>query len=166
MIWFRNDPFLVKNAHEDGYIFVSNRLAFAETADTPRWFSVSYVWFPGHSTMRNGYDLIAKEKYVRQMEGKLPQLSDQFRFIFNQILNHDPGAAIIFVGDHGGWGTGLWTPGDTNAPPGGTKELIHLDQRGTLLAVYPKGFCQQRLINVKKEPALLIKHLVDCASGG
>jgi hypothetical protein len=98
------------------------------------------------------------------MAGNLPLLSKQFQFILKKILNHDPGAAIVFVGDHGGWATGLWTPGAANAPPNGTKELIYLDQRGTLLAVYPRNFCQHRLIDVKKEPALLLKHLVDCAS--
>jgi len=164
MIWFRNDPFLVENAHEDGYIFASNRLEFTQTAETPRWFSVSYVWFPGHSSMGDTYDLKAKDKYAQQMAGNLPLLSKQFQFILKKILNHDPGAAIVFVGDHGGWATGLWTPGAANAPPNGTKELIYLDQRGTLLAVYPRNFCQHRLIDVKKEPALLLKHLVDCAS--
>ena len=89
---------------------------------------------------------------------------EQFRFIQKQIFSHDPGAAIIFVGDHGGWATGSWTVGAAKAPHNGTKELLNLDRRGVLLAVYPKGFCQQQLTKVAKEPALLLNQLVDCAS--
>lgn len=164
LTWFNSDALLVPNAPMGGYEFVANRLAFALSADAPRWFSVSYVWFPGHSSFFPGDDLIAKEKYLRQMAEKLPQLNEQFRFIQKQILSNDPEAAIVFVGDHGGWATGSWTVGAANAPHNGTKELLNLDRSGVLLAVYPKSFCQQQLAKVPKEPALLLNQFVDCAS--
>jgi hypothetical protein len=155
---------LVLNKPTGGYEFVANRLAFARSADAQRWFSVSYVWFPGHSDLFPGDDLIAKEKYVRKMAEKIPQLNDQFGFIQKKILANDPGAAIILIGDHGGWATGSWTVGASNAPHNGTKELLDLDRRGVLLAVYPRGFCHQQLAKVAREPALLLNQLLDCAS--
>ena len=146
-----------------GFDFVTERLAFAQNNGTARWFSVSYVWFPGHANSYLGNNLVAKEDYRGKMAEKLPQLNDKFGFLKQQILSNDPSAAIVFVGDHGGWLTGRWNIGENEAPSNGSKDILDLDRRGILLAVYPSKFCSQELLKMG-DSTLIMKLLADCAT--
>ena len=159
----KKDLLVPNNESTGGYEFVANRLEFSQRPDPARWFSVSYVFFPGHAGIYPGDDLAAKEKYRNLMAEKLPQLNDQFGFIQQQILSHDPEAAIVFIGDHGGWLTGRWEIGGRDAPTNGTKALLDLDRSGILLAVYPNTFCQRPLSEMK-DSTLVLKILVDCST--
>lgn len=157
-LWARNDP-------EGGFKFIAPRLAFSSAGDGRKWFSVSYVWFPGHSSHAyTASDRESREPFRLQMIERTPQLVPQFTLLKNEILQHDPSAVIVFVGDHGGWLTGNSSPGDVDVTGRAvTVEMIAMDRRAVLMAVFPREFCRDQ-IRQMQNASLLLKELAECAS--
>ncbi len=155
------DPSYKRADHE----IVAENLDFAQSQDDPRWFSISYISFPGHSSLYFSDDAIAIESYRLGYIKKLPELKNQFQALFQLIRDKDPEAVIVFVGDHGGYLTGRWELFDKFVPKGANERLLDLDRRSVLLGVYPNSFCEEEIkgIKGKSEASLLMKMLVDCS---
>lgn len=144
------------------YVIVAKNLAFAASQEITKWFSVSYISFPGHSSMYFSDDAKSIESYRISYIKKLPELKNQFEAIFQLIRDKDPEAVVVFMGDHGGYLTGRWDLFDKNAPEGGSEKLFDLDRRSVLLGVYPGTFCKNE-INQISDTSILMKILTDCA---
>lgn len=147
--------------NELGYSYVEDRLRFSNSAQSDKWFSVSYILYPGHADYYapNDYDSI--EEYRRQYIMRLPALSRHLDSLHRKILTNDPEAVIIFVGDHGGYLTGRWTPAEGDNTY--NQQLFDLDRRSVLMAVYPSTFCKNDLEKNLRNSEKLMKTLISCA---
>jgi len=170
--WFRKwrNVILVPGAVEefgaDGSTevqYILSNLAFADSGKY--WFSVSYINFPAHSPSNHVFaDSTSRARVISEMNRKVARLGEYFSSIKDFIQKKDPNAIIVFVGDHGGWLTRSAQPGE-KLREGLVldRELIDLDRRGILLAVFPKEACNERLYD-RSDTSLLFDDLVQCAS--
>lgn len=162
-ILLRQDKQIFESTYKlAGYEIIAKNLAFAEYQDASKWFSISYISFPGHSSMYFADDVKSIENYRIGYVEKLPELKNQFQAMFQVIKDRDPEAVIVFVGDHGGYLTGRWELFDKDAPEGGSERLFDLDRRSVLMGIYPSSFCEKEIKEIK-ETSLLMKRLADCA---
>ncbi len=145
--------------------FVLSKLAYRKNMLGDHWFSISYINYPGHSPTNYHFsDMVARTRFIAEMNTKNPQLVDQVMAIKSHILAQNRDAVIVFLGDHGGWLTRSAQPGDAlqdNIVL--DQNLIDLDRRGVLLAVYPRQFCAKRLRD-RADTSLVLGDLAVCAA--
>jgi len=132
----------------------------ADRTSREKWFTFSHFYFPGHASHRYD-DIAATRAYVREMQSTFPELGEYFRRLVAEIKARDPDPVIIIFGDHGGWTTLGAIPGDRAEGNVLSEELIQLDRRGALLAVYPSSFCAD-VIDHRADMSLLFSDVIDC----
>jgi hypothetical protein len=88
-------------------------------------------------------------------------LRDLFKELVTFIKERDPDPVIIFMGDHGAYALRSKEKFVLkNHQEDDMTELLFLDARSTLLAIYPKDFCANK-INITDTSGLFLK-FVEC----
>lgn len=130
-----------------------------------KWFSIHHIWFPGHTiNPYNGNDYQDRESFRKYYNNAQAILLRIFEKITNHILAKDPKAVIVFFGDHGSYLLSGVKSG-ANLREYGTIEtdILNLDARSVLLAVYPHNFCNKDLSTMENSE-IMFGLLARCAS--
>ena len=133
------------------------------------WFTWTHIKFPGHT---HGYmrhpDPEYAAKFRKIVHGQMPVIAENMEKTIGYIVEKDPSAVIVVIGDHG---THLFRgdedkvrkavySGDPNFP---LKNILE-DQHGIMFAVYPADFCVNRMSGPFSSRAL-IENLIQCLDG-
>ena len=123
-----------------------------------KWFSISYIWYPGHSIGDfDGSDKIKRENYISYYKESQEQIKKIFHDITLGIKSRDNNPIIVFMGDHGAYALRSSKKLDENL-----ESLKQLDARSVLWAVYPDDFCQKEISKTADTSKLLIT-IAECA---
>lgn len=125
-----------------------------------KWFSFAHFYFPAHAGFHYSESALHRS-FMDEMRGKLPELAGYLWKIIAEIKSADPDPVIIIFGDHGGWMTRGANAGDTMGERVLTPDLLELDRRGALLAVYPKTFCAEAMGD-RPDTSILFTDVLDC----
>ena len=115
--------------------------------DGEKWFSISHIWFPGHTIGR-----ITTHDFIDYYIDAQPHLKSAFIKIVSFIKRKDPDAVILFFGDHGAYALRPTYNKDNNNISQSNKLL---DSRSVLAAVHPKTPCHDRALSGAPENILL-----------
>lgn len=145
---FLNDIFFAENSAPNS---VSQKIKFfkdrANISSEEKWVSIHHIWYPGHTLGQydgaNSSDFNDFKRYYMAAQAELKNL---FFEIYTHIIRIDPDPVIIFFGDHGSFALrskkDFLLPGyDKNA----MQDVLFMDARSALLAVYPQDFCSGRI---------------------
>ena len=131
-----------------------------------KWFSIHHIWYPGHS--ETNYNANNKEEFNSYKLKYISTKDSIFTIIVNikkYILLNDPNAVIVFFGDHGSYLLRGAKESDTIEGFGKvTKEDLDLDQRGSLVAIYPKFIGLKVLHSINGKNELLLHFLISISN--
>jgi hypothetical protein len=123
-----------------------------------KWFSISYIWHPGHTTGNyDGADPIKRADYIKYYNNSHGDIQRIFEKIFTGIKSKDENPIIVFMGDHGAYALRSSKKLDPNL-----ESLKQLDARSVLWAVYPEDFCQNEISKTVDTSKLLIQ-IAECS---
>jgi hypothetical protein len=126
--------------------------------DNEKWFSISYIWHPGHSIGDyDGADLTKRENYISYYKKSQEDIKKIFNDITLGIKSRDKNPIIVFMGDHGAYALRSSKKLDENL-----ESLKQLDARSVLWAVYPEEFCQKEISKTVDTSKLLIT-IAECS---
>lgn len=130
-----------------------------------KWFSINHIWFPGHTF--GTYDGSNKKDFDEfknyYLDSQYP-LRNALADLTSFIKKNDPDPVIVFMGDHGSFALrskNKFTFNNYSIEE--MNDLIYLDARSSLLAVFPKDFCSDK-IDVLDTSKLFINFL-ECLEG-
>ncbi|WP_408598200.1 hypothetical protein [Limnohabitans sp.] len=108
-----------------------------------KWVTINHIWFPGHTIGDyNGANYDDFNQFRNYYLDSQQQLKVVFSKIISHILLHDNNPVIIFMGDHGSYALRSNSKFVFDGyEPSEMPDLLSVDARSALLAVYPKDFC-------------------------
>ena len=133
------------------------------------WFTWTHIKHPFHT---HGYmrhpDPEYAAKFKRMVQDAMPVIADNMEKTVGYIVERDPGAVIVVIGDHG---THLFR-GDEDkvrkavysGDPVWPMKAILEDQHGINFAVYPADFCVNRMSGPFSS-RFLVENLIACLNG-
>jgi hypothetical protein len=138
------------------------RIAVA-AADARPWLTISHIAYPGHTPKTHRYDdRAALARFRDTARGYMPRIAAHYRDIVSSIRHVDPHAVVVTFGDHGMWLTRGMEDARSNAVF--SAEDYAEDRYGAFVAVYPAGFCRNR-IGEGASTRLLVKSIILCLNG-
>ena len=133
------------------------------------WFTFTHIKHPFHT---HGYmrhpDPEYAAKFKRMVQDAMPVIAENMEKTVGYIVERDPGAVIVVIGDHG---THLFR-GDEDkvrkavysGDPVWPMKAILEDQHGINFAVYPADFCVNRMSGPFSS-RFLVENLIACLNG-
>ena len=138
------------------------RVDIAATSRKP-WFTFYHHAYPFHGNFHYS-DGVALRAFPARMRAALPKILSNYQQIIGRILERDPNAVIVTIGDHGAYGMtrGLGPPDRPNDYFTAAEMLE--DKYGVMLAVHPADFCRNRIFE-GSSTIYLIGSIVKCLNG-
>jgi hypothetical protein len=142
-----------------------HRVNIAARAPGP-WFTLVHFGLPGHAPTGGLYSYSnssQRTEFLKYYRDALIRLTEQLDGFIDDIRRSDPAGVIVITGDHGSWVTK--DGGGTDFRGSGSHPMTLLDRFNVTLAVSPRNFCRDLLV----EDSLnfhLTRSIIQCLSSG
>ena len=142
---------------------VTDRIQAAAASGEP-WFTFYHHPFPFHSDNNHSYeDAEAVAAFRERVRHAVPRIgTESLETTVGTILREDPDAVIVAMGDHGAAMTRGARLDEGNEVF--TKAQVIEDRYGVMVAVYPKDFCANRIIE-GSTTLFLMENVMRCLNG-
>ena len=131
------------------------------------WLSFIYIWSPGHAPKHyQPYSQFHRQSYQKIFLKRTQETAAYMTQFMNMIRTVDPGAIVLFFGDHGQFLSINLTKNDMKDE---NKKRFHfLDSHAVMAALYPKNACAEYM-NFAGDYvtiSMLVRALIVCLADG